>query len=83
MKDFSVDNWFEYIKSHKNEFNIEITGPDKYNLWRVDITSKQNSHYSDNFEDTDKDVALDRAIGRLASILYQYYKTPENLSEGS
>lgn len=79
MKDFSKDNWCEYINSHINEFDVEITGPDHYNLWRVDILSKRNSHYREYYEDTNKDVALALAIERLASVLYQYFKTPENL----
>lgn len=79
MQDFSRDKWSEYIISHINEFDVKITGPDKYNLWRVDITSQEDPHYSDYYEDTNKDVALAQAIDRLAGILYQYYKTPENL----
>lgn len=80
MKDYSKEDWVEYIKSHLNEFEIQESGPDnKYKLWRIEITSKANRHYSDFYEDADKEIAKETAIIRLASVLFQYYKTPENL----
>lgn len=79
MTDYSKEDWIAYIKSHLNEFDIKETVPDKYNLWRIDITSKTNRLYSEFGEDINKEIAKDTAVERLASVLYQYYKTPENI----
>lgn len=79
MEDYSKKDWIEYIKSHLNEFDIQEIGPDKYNLWHIDITSKTNRLYSEFGEDTNKMKAKEIAINGLASVLYQYYKTPENI----
>ena len=79
MTDYSKEDWVEFIKSHLNEFDIQEIGPDKYSLWRIKITSKANRLYSEFGEDTDKGRAKETAMNRLASVLFQYYKTPENL----
>ena len=79
--DYSIEDWVEYIKSHLNEFDIQEMGPDKYNLWRVDITSKANRNYSAFYEDVNKETAKNIAIERLASVLFQYYKTPNNIAD--
>ena len=82
MIDYSKEDWVEYIKSHLNEFDIQETGPDnKYKLWRIGITSKANRLYSEFGEETDKDKAKELAIYRLASVLYQYYRMPNNLTD--
>ena len=80
MEDYSKEDWVYYIKSHLNEFDIQETGPDnRYRLWHIGITSKANRLYSEYGEETDKDRAKELAIERLASVLFQYYKTPDNL----
>ena len=82
MIDYSKEDWVEYIKSHLNEFDIQETGPDnKYKLWRIGITSKANRLYNEFGEETDKDRAKELAIYRLASVLYQYYRMPNNLTD--
>lgn len=80
MKDFSKEDWGEYIKSHLNEFDIQESGPDeKYKLWRIEISSKANRNYSASYEDVNKETAKNIAIERLAGDLFQYYRTPENI----
>ena len=72
MADYSIKEWIEYIDKHLEEFEIQEFGPDRYNLWRIQITSKSESKLSDYGEDVDKEKAKIKAIKQLAGDLRQY-----------
>ena len=72
MADYSIKEWIEYIEKHLEEFEIQEFGPDRYNLWRIQITSKSESKLSDYGEDVDKEKAKIKAIKQLAGDLRQY-----------